>query len=58
VVANEIRKLAENSGEQSKTIATARNAMEEQSAGSKQVLESIGNSVGCSLQVGSRSPGL
>jgi methyl-accepting chemotaxis protein len=81
VVADEIRKLAENSGEQSKTIATVlkkikdsidkitkstgsvlnkfeaidngvrtvsdqeeniRNAMEEQSAGSKQILEAIG----------------
>jgi methyl-accepting chemotaxis protein len=81
VVADEIRKLAENSGEQSKTISTVlkkikdsidkitrstnsvlnkfeaidtgvrivseqeeniRNAMEEQSAGSKQVLEAIG----------------
>ena len=82
VVADEIRKLAENSGEQSKTISTVlkkikasidkimvstdnvlkkfeaidrgvnlvadqekniRNAMEEQSQGSKQILEAIGN---------------
>jgi methyl-accepting chemotaxis protein len=82
VVADEIRKLAENSGEQSKTISTVlkkikdsidtitkstdnvlnkfeaidngvrivsdqeehiRNAMEEQSAGSKQILEAIGS---------------
>jgi methyl-accepting chemotaxis protein len=63
VVADEIRKLAENSGEQSKTISTVlkkfeaidsgvktvsdqeeniRGAMEEQGAGSKQILETIG----------------